>query len=339
MAPVFAPPHASRRLVSCGALAGAAVALAACAGAGRAASAPPSAARPPACAAGTQATVATADAQMMSDIYRNQLAGTEVSYDLAQITGAADLIHAVSARDPAATRRAVTRLVYHPAWHIVRLRVLDGSGRLLGDLGGPYVAAPVSGVLRSGGRVVGRFVMSVQDDVGETKLETRFVGDPIGIYASGRLVAERGARLPSAAPAGAALTVGGVTYRVTRGTFNAFPTGTFEAVILVAPPAAALRALPCETVRADEVGRVGVRFAKLAVALPQHYVGYAVTTKIYTGAEIFVRSGARQLASTDGAGPPSIPAAGRVAYQGRAWLVYSFEPEPRTRVYMLIAPS
>ena len=38
---------------------------------------------------------------------------------------------------------------------------------------GPYVIAPVTGSLRSGGKVIGSFVMSVQDDVGFTKLETR----------------------------------------------------------------------------------------------------------------------------------------------------------------------
>jgi hypothetical protein len=56
----------------------------------------------------------------------------------------------------------------------------------------------VSGVLRSGGRVVGSFVM--QDDAGVTKLESRFVGDPIGIYFKGRLVAELGASRATAGP-------------------------------------------------------------------------------------------------------------------------------------------
>ena len=87
---------------------------------------------------------------MTTDIYRNELAGTEVSFDLEQITGAADLLSAVAGHDRAGALKAVSRIVFHRHWHIVRLRALDASGHLLADVGGPYVIAPVSGVLRSG---------------------------------------------------------------------------------------------------------------------------------------------------------------------------------------------
>lgn len=291
------------------------------------------------CGAATLTTIASADLAMTTDIYRNELAGTEVSFDLAQITGAADLLRAVQRHDQAATLSAVERIVYHPAWHIVRLRVLDATGSVLADVGGPYVIAPVSGLLRAGGRVFGRFVMSVQDDVGVTKLETRFVGAPIGIYVGGRLVAGRGGALPSALPSGGYATVSGVRDEIVRARYTAFPAGTLTAVLFVAPPPAALRLHSCAVVRIGEFGRVGMRFAQLAVDLPHHYAGFAVTTKIYTGAEVLVRRGARQLASTIGAGPPTLPTAGALSWDGRAWLVYSFQPQPGTRVYMLIAPA
>ena len=65
-------------------------------------------------------------------------AGTEVSADLSRDRGAADLSTAVAAGDtPPAALAAVTRIVYHRHWHIVRLRVLDRAGRLLADVGGP----------------------------------------------------------------------------------------------------------------------------------------------------------------------------------------------------------
>ena len=118
-------------------------------------------------------------------------------------SSAPDLLAAVASHDGAGALEAVTRLVFHPHWHIVRLRVLDVAGHVLADVGGPYVIAPVAGVLRSGGRVAGSFVMSVQDDVGVTKLETRFVGDPIAIYVGGRRVASLGASFPLMAAAGA----------------------------------------------------------------------------------------------------------------------------------------
>jgi hypothetical protein len=301
---------------------------------------PPAAAgAAPRCGAATSATIAAADAAVTTDIYRNELAGTEVSFDLRQITGAPDLLRAVAAGDRAAALKAVSRIVYHRHWHIVRLRALDASGHLLADVGGPYVFAPVAGVLRSGGRVVGRFVMSVQDDIGVAKLETHFVGDPIGMYLAGKLVAALGASFPPGQPTGSSLTLGGVTYQVVTGTYNAFPTGTLSAVILVPPPAPSLTRQPCAIVRAGEFGRVGVRLAQLAPTLTQHYYGYASTVQIYTGAEVFVRNGATQVTSTSGAGPAVLPTSGTVNYQGRPWLVFSFEPRPSTRVYMLVPPA
>ena len=292
-----------------------------------------------ACGAATLATVASVDATVTTDIYRNELAGTEVSWDLSNITGAADLLRAVAADSRAAALKAVSRIVYHHFWHIVRLRVFDASGHVLADVGGPYVIAPVSGVLRSGGRVVGSFLMSVQDDAGVTKLESRIVGDPIGIYLGGKLVSERDAHFPAAPPSGSALTLGGVGYRAVAETFNAFPTGTLDAVILVAPPVASLAKQSCAVVRADEFGRVAVRLARLASSLPEHYSDYAGTVRNYTGAEVFVRDGATQLATTDGAGPAVLPTSGTVSYQGTSWLVFSFEPRPSTRVYVLIPPA
>jgi hypothetical protein len=333
---VLRRPGASHRLGNVAvALASAGLALVALTGAAAAASAGAATA----CGPASTATIAAVDATVLSDIYRNELAGTEVSFDLAQITGAHDLLAAVTTHNQAATLKAVQRIVYHPAWHIVRLRVLDSSGRLLADIGGPYVIAPVPGVLRSGGHIVASFAMSVQDDAGVTKLETHFVGDPIGIYLQGRLVAELGANFPAAPPSGSGLTLGGVSYHAVADTFNAFPTGTLSALILVAPPAASLTKQPCAIVRAGEFGHVAVRLAQLAPTLAQHYYGYASTVRIYTGAEVFVRQGAKQVTSTAGSGPAVLPTSGTVGYQGRTWLVFSFEPRRSTRVYVLVPPA
>ena len=333
---MFRALGASHRLGSVAvALASAALALGELTGAAAAASAGLAAA----CGPATQATIAAADATVLSDIYRNELAGTEVSFDLAQITGAHDLLAAVATHNRAATLKAVQRIVYHPAWHIVRLRVLDAAGQILADVGGPYVIAPVSGTLRSGGHIVARFAMSVQDDAGVTKLETHFVGDPIGIYVSGKLVVELGTSFPAVPPSGSALTLGGVSYLAVAGTFDAFPAGTLKAVILIAPPAATLAKQPCAIVRAGEFGRVAVRLAQLAPTLAQHYYGYASTVRIYTGAEVFVREGAKQVTSTDGSGPTVLPTSGTVSYQGKTWLVFSFEPRRSTRVYVLVPPA
>ena len=82
------------------------------------------------------------------------------------------LLRAVAAAIPAATRRAIDSLLNQ---HIVRLRVSAG-GRLLSDVGGPFVLAPVSAPLHLGGRAIGSFVLSIQDDEGYKRLTGRLVG-------------------------------------------------------------------------------------------------------------------------------------------------------------------
>jgi len=292
-----------------------------------------------ACGTATQATVAAVDATVAEHIYANELAGREVSFDIANVAGAADLRKAVAAGDAAATLKAVTRIVYHPAWHIVRLRVFDAAGKLLADFGGPYVIAPVAGALKSGPRTIGRFLMSVQDDVGETKLETRFVGNPIAIYVSGALVAQRYATFPPALPRGSSLTIGGARYLVVSQTFKAFPTGTLVEVLLVPPPVSALRRLSCQLVRAHEFGRVAIQLAALATDLAHQYPGYAATVATYTGADVFIRAGSRLLGTSGGAGPAKPPTSGTIVYMGSTWLVFSFQALPPARIYLLIPPS
>jgi hypothetical protein len=291
------------------------------------------------CGMASASTVGVVDATVTADIYQNELAGSEVTADLAHIAGAGDLISAVASDSRAETLKAVSRIVFHPHWHIVRLRAIDAKGRILADVGGPYVVAPVPGVLRSGARVVGSFVMSVQDDSGLTKLESRFVGDPIGLYVRGMLVAGLGAGLPSRLPVSVTVTLRGVPFRLMSEALLAFSSGTATAVVFVPPPSRSLSVEPCETVRAQEFGRVAARLARLASALPEHYNDYAATVRLYTGAEVFVRRGSDQLASTDGPGPSLLPAGGNVTYQGASWLVSSFATRPNTRVYLLVVPS
>jgi len=103
------------------------------------------------------ATISSVEGMVATNIYSGELGGSKTKLDLRLITGAADLLAAVAADERRATLRAVTRIVYHSIWHIVRLRVLDAAGRVLADFGGRYVIAPAAGVLRSatGGVVLG----------------------------------------------------------------------------------------------------------------------------------------------------------------------------------------
>jgi drug/metabolite transporter superfamily protein YnfA len=275
-----------------------------------------------------------------TNIYRGELGGTETKIDLRHITGAADLLAAVAADDRRATLTAVQRIVYHSFWHIVRLRVLDAAGRVLADFGGPYVIAPVTGVLRSAsGGVVGSFVMSVQDDAGFAKLEYRFVGDRIGIYVNGKLVVERGGSFPYLTPTGAGLKLDGVLYNEVPRTYDAFPNGTVTAVIAVPIPVTTLPVQSCTAVVVGEIARVAQRIAALFSPLAANYPAFVEIITADTGALVVVRLGLRTIAGSAGPGPLTLPESGPVVYLSQIWTVFSFAPTPPARIYLLIATT
>ena len=289
------------------------------------------------CGASTLATLMTVDSKVANNIDGGELAGSETKVDLRHVTGAADLLSAVAADNRAATRKAVSRIVYHHFWHIVRLQALDASGRILADIGGPYVIAPVRGLLSVGGRVIGSFVMSVQDDMGFAKLERHAIGDPIGIYVNGKLAVELGGQFPHRQPAGTQVSLAGLIYAALALTYDAFPSGTLSAVIAVAPPAATLIAEPCSAVVVGEIGRVAERLAARFNPLAASYAGFVETCHADTGAIVVVRIGLRAIGGSNGPGPPILPLSGTVSYMSKNWSVFSFAPTPPARIYLLIA--
>jgi hypothetical protein len=292
-----------------------------------------------ACGPAALTTLSSFDAAVANNIYRGELAGSETNVDIGHVTTAPDLLAAVTADNAVATMTAVKRIVYHPFWHIVRLRVLDPSGRLLADFGGPYVIAPVTGPLRAGGKVVGSFVMSVQDDVGFSKLESRAVGDPIAIYVGGRRVVQLGADFPTVAPAGSSLALGGAPYSLVPLTFNAFPTGTLDALLAVPAPSLQLESQSCAAVSLAETERVVKRIASRFHPLAASYGNFVETVHADTGAVVVVRIGLRAIAGSEGPGPAALPASGSVIYEGQNWSVFSFAPTPPARIFVLVQQS
>ena len=189
-------------------------------------------------------------------IYQQELSSTEVRADRRQVETYVPLLHALAGESRAATRAAVTALVFSHT-HIVRLRVTSRRG-LVVDVGGPDIIAPVGGGLRLRGASVGRYLLSVQDDLGYVKLETRIVGAPIALGSGGHRLAIEGTApfnalgLPELAS---------VTYRGSRFvsfSFDArgFPNTAVRVTLLVAT--SGLRASePCAAIRAAELGDVG----------------------------------------------------------------------------------
>jgi hypothetical protein len=295
-----------------------------------------------ACGASTPSTLAAVAALVANNIDRGERSGSETQVDLSHVTSDSALLAAVAADDVPATVRAVARIVYHHFWHIVRLRVLDTAGNVLADVGGPDVIAPVDGVLRSAaGAQIGTFVMSVQDDVGFAKLDRRALGDSVGIYVGGELVAERGADFPKLEPAvGTTVTLAGVRYGTETLSYNAFPSGTLDAVIALPAPAAAQTRESCTAVEVTEIGFVAERLALRFHPLAASYSNFAEVVHSETGAVVVVRIGLRVIAGSEGPGPAILPPGGTVSYEGQLWSVFAFAPTPPAKVYLLIpAPS
>jgi hypothetical protein len=140
------------------------------------------------------------------------------------------LLGAVARRDPAATRAAVRRLVNEHI-HISRLRVSAG-GRLLADVGGPFVLAPVRASLRQGGRTIASFVLSIQDDEGYLRLAKRLAGLDVLMYMGPRLVKNSLGPSPGNVPAEGLYNYRGRTFRVFTFNAKAFPSGPLRIVVL-----------------------------------------------------------------------------------------------------------
>ncbi|HEY1777152.1 MAG TPA: hypothetical protein VGG41_13415 [Solirubrobacteraceae bacterium] len=289
-----------------------------------------------ACGPATLATLTALDSSVATNIYRGELGGSETEIDLSHVGTSAALLAAVAADNQASTLTVVKQLVYHPFWHIVRLRVLDAAGKLLADVGGAYVIAPVSRPLKQNGRVIGSFVMSVQDDTGFTKLESRAVGDPIAIYIGGRRILDLGADFPLAQPTSARLTLDGTSYGLVADTYNAFPTGTLVAVIAVPAPTLVQESQSCASVSLAETERVVKRIAARFDPLAARYGNFVETVHADTGAVVVVRIGLRAIAGSEGPGPPALPQTGPVSYQGKIWSVFSFAPTPPARIFVLV---
>jgi hypothetical protein len=283
------------------------------------------------CGPATSATIVGVDEYVARRIYVAELRGYEVRADVAHITESTELLAALQASDQPAVYAAVHAIVYAPHWHIVRLRVVQ-KGRILADVGGPDIIAPVSGTLRVKGKVIASFVMSVQDDLGYTKLVSRFIDVPIDLYRADSLVMGTLQPQPSSPNNGESLTVGHSGYRALVFSAASFPTGRLKVALFVPAPASALAARSCAAVHDVAWGRIATNVATRFTPLSTHYEDFRHTLQGVSDGLVFVRSGSVRLA---GAGPSQLPNSGTVKYRGWKWAVYSFAPAPRVRIYFL----
>jgi hypothetical protein len=143
---------------------------------------------PARCGPTPAATVADTIGAVGERLFAAERGGERTSGVLHAVARDPRFARAVAARDPAALKTQVDRLFADPHLHLVRIRATDTAGRLIGDVGGPYVLAPASAAVRLRGRRVGTVTLSIQDDTGYIKLMRRFTGASVELYTASGVV-------------------------------------------------------------------------------------------------------------------------------------------------------
>jgi hypothetical protein len=182
---------------------------------------------PRACAATTARTVANTVGAVGERLVRAEANGSEVARALALVARDPAFVRAVRRRDATGLRAAIVRVFRIRRLHIVRVRATTAQGRLVGDVGGPYVLAPASRTIRGArGRVLGRVTLSVQDDAGYIKLMRRFTGAGVVLRTATGIV-------PGSATAPAATRASGARFATFAFRTRAFPAGRLDVTLLV----------------------------------------------------------------------------------------------------------
>jgi hypothetical protein len=185
----------------------------------------------PLCGASAADTTVNTLSRIARLIYEGE-AGRRTDKQVRRVQASQPLLRAVAKRDAKATRSAIEALLHQ---HIVRLRVSAGD-RLLSDVGGPYVLAPVTAPLRSNGRTIGSFVLSIQDDEGYKRLANRLAGLDVLMYMGAKLVKSTIGFAPGAVPRTGPFGYRGRTYRAYTFTASAFPSGPLRITVLIPLP-------------------------------------------------------------------------------------------------------
>lgn len=185
----------------------------------------------PLCGASDDDTTVNTLSRIARLIYDGE-AGKRTGKQIHRVQQYGPLLHAVSHRDAKATRAAIEALLHQ---HIVRLRVSVG-GRLLSDVGGPYVLAPVTAPLHLGGRTIGSFTLSIQDDEGYKRLANRLAGLDVLMYMGSKLVKSTIGYSPSVVPTNGPFSYRGKSYRTYTFRAEAFPSGPLRITVLIPLP-------------------------------------------------------------------------------------------------------
>jgi hypothetical protein len=183
------------------------------------------------CGRSQQDTLVNTLRQVASLIYYGEV-GPRALHEIRRVQADREMLAAVAARSPSATERAIKRVLNQ---HIVRLRV-SAAGRLLSDVGGPFVLGPRTASLALHGRTIGSIVLSIQDDSGYLKLTDRLAGLHVLMYMGRRLVMGSIDPVPASYPSEGLISDAGHEYRVFTLHLRSFPGGPLRVAVFVPIP-------------------------------------------------------------------------------------------------------
>jgi hypothetical protein len=166
-------------------------------------------------------------------VYKAERAGPKAELLMHYVEGSRPFREAVLAGNAKATRAAIVGF-FRSHLHIVRVRVIRG-GRLLVDVGGRRVLAPIPGVVRDAqGRPAARILLAIQDDLGFQLLAHTFTGAQVLMREGARQVMGTLKPGPTTIPDRGRVVYRDVAYQAYSFTAEAFPSGPLRISLLFA---------------------------------------------------------------------------------------------------------
>ena len=186
------------------------------------------------CAPTVAATRAATVGAVGQRLFAAESSGAQVQRVLRHVASDGGFRSAVAHDDPQALRRAIVRFFGDRNLHVVRIRATTAGGRLINDVGGPYVLAPAARSVRdAAGRLLGTVTLSVQDDTGYIKLMQRFTGAAVLLRTpAGQVPGSTLAPGPATLPGSGVVSYAGRSYEAYSFAAGAFPSGPLQISLL-----------------------------------------------------------------------------------------------------------
>jgi hypothetical protein len=190
--------------------------------------------RAAACGRTNAETVANTIGNAAMSIYRDEQSGSRARAVVRDFERSRNFQQAVASGDTPATEAAIVAF-FKTRLHVVRVRATL-MGKLVADVGGPHVLAPTAGKVHdSHGHVVGRFLLSVQDDQGYLILAHRFTGAQVLLRQGAQQIVGDLAPSPTRVPDRGEVVYRGIHYQAYSFIAEAFPKGPLRVSLLIPP--------------------------------------------------------------------------------------------------------